>query len=112
MAGLRPTAPRIRPRLTTTQRGYGNPHQKRVAALKRDHIEGSLCPYSWCARPMYSWQELDGDHYSDPLVNTRRHGLPDRLAHARCNRRAGALLRWERQRAREGHVGGTASRDW
>ena len=100
-----------RPRLTTTQRGYGHLHQKRVRMLKAQHVEGTACPFVWCRKPMYSWQALDGEH-SEPLVTTGGRGLPDRLAHARCNRRAGVLLRWARQRAREGHVTGSTSRDW
>lgn len=73
---------------TTTQRGLGNPHvrdKKRLKALLRD---GDLC---WrCGQPMYKWQDLDRDH----IIDRARGGTngPAVLAHASCNRSAGARL--------------------
>lgn len=108
---------------STASRGYGHAHRKQVALLKAQHVDGMPCPYPWCRKPMYLWQALDGDHYSQPRV--LGGGLPDRLAHASCNRSAGATLgnrlRGVRRRMARGgqaEVGpygsgrGTTSRDW
>ncbi len=74
-------------RLTTTQRGLGGSHQadrrRQLAALR----PGQPCPR--CGTGMYPWQRLDLDDYPG-----RVFGGPQvkRLAHARCNRQAGARL--------------------
>jgi len=74
---------------TTTQRGLGTEHvadKKRLMAALR---EGEPC---WrCGKPMYSWQKLDRDHVIDRVLGGT-HG-PAVLAHASCNRAAGAKLR-------------------
>lgn len=73
---------------TTAQRGLGGYHQadkKRLLALHRD---GDLC---WrCGQPMYKWQKLDRDHVIDRSLGGASG--PAVLAHASCNRRAGARL--------------------
>ena len=79
---------RKRHRGTTTQRGVGHAHVKdkraKMAAL-RDGID--RCPY--CGWPMWRTQELELDHHPG-----RVFGGPQvtRLAHARCNRSAGAAM--------------------
>lgn len=82
-----------RPRLTTSQRGYGYHHQRRRSAALRALVPGTPCPY--CGHPMYSDMELDLDH-ADPLAYGGDPRGPRRLAHAPCNRRAGAIIgnRW------------------
>ena|ERR1700754_1486669 len=72
--------------LTTTQRGYGNTHQARRKALLPSAY-GTACPY--CGDPMLPGQALDLDH-TTPLVLGGVQG--DRIAHASCNRSAGARL--------------------
>lgn len=73
---------------TSTQRGLGGDHQadkKRLAALHRD---GDPC---WrCGQPMYKWQALDRDHIVDRALGGTTG--PAVLAHASCNRAAGARL--------------------
>jgi len=56
----------------------------------RDGID--CCPY--CRRPMYRRQKLDLDDWP-PLVIAQRFGIKPhkRLAHAKCNRSAGARLK-------------------
>jgi hypothetical protein len=89
---------------TTTQRGLGAPHvrdKKRLKALLRD---GEPC---WrCGQPMYSWQDLDRDH----IIDRARGGTqgPAVLAHASCNRSAGARLgnKMYPQRQRTGRLPG------
>ena len=73
---------------TTEQRGVGHAHRadkKRLKALLRD---GEPC---WrCGQPMYKWQELDRDHIVDRALGGAQG--PAVLAHASCNRSAGAKL--------------------
>ncbi len=73
---------------TTTQRGLGSFHvadKKRLMALHRD---GDPC---WrCGQPMYKWQQLDRDHVIDRALGGVQG--PAVLAHASCNRSAGARL--------------------
>ena len=76
---------RKRHRGTTTQRLGRNhaPDRRRLLAALKD---GDLC---WrCGQPMFRWQALDRDHVIDRV----RGGIdgPAVLAHARCNRSAGA----------------------
>jgi hypothetical protein len=72
---------------TTTQRGLGWSHVRdrrgKMAALR----DGEPCPY--CGRGMFRGQALELDHYPG-----RVFGGPQvtRLAHARCNRAAGARM--------------------
>lgn len=73
---------------TTEQRGVGHAHardRKRLIALLRD---GEPC---WrCGQPMYKWQALDRDHVVDRALGGAQG--PAVLAHASCNRSAGAKL--------------------
>jgi hypothetical protein len=73
---------------TTDQRGLGADHQadrKRLLALHRD---GDPC---WrCGQPMYKTQALDRDHMVDRALGGTMG--PAVLAHASCNRSAGARL--------------------
>lgn len=79
---------RKRWRGTTTQRGLGWPHVKHGRQLRKVHKDGDLC---WrCGQPMYSWQALDRDHIT-PRALGGTDG-PAVLAHAHCNRSAGAAL--------------------
>lgn len=63
------------------ERGYGYGHRKLRAALIRDAI-GKACVR--CGRPMLRGQALDLDHTED------RTGYLG-MAHASCNRTAGAI---------------------
>src|SRR5215469_6131168 len=71
---------------TTSERGLGAPHVADLKRLKAALRDGDPC---WrCGQPMYRQQNLDRDHVID-----RAHGGTDGpavLAHASCNRRAGA----------------------
>lgn len=101
---------------------YGHAHRRQVAWLKSRMRDGDPC--CRCGRPMYRGQALDGDHHQTPLAFGGV--LPDALAHASCNRRAGAILgnrlrgarrRGARRQAeivgRVPHTGrGTPSRTW
>ncbi len=74
--------------LTTTQRGLGSAHQKRVAYLKDRHLPGTPCRR--CGYPMWDTATLDGGH-ADGHERARGGGaLPDALEHRHCNRSAGA----------------------
>jgi len=69
--------------------GHGTAaHQRARARLLSQHDEGDPC--ARCGRPTYSWQDLDADHVTIPLV--LGGGLPDALTHARCNRYSGWLV--------------------
>jgi len=78
---------RKRHRGTTTQRlGHNHaPDRKRLMAAFKD---GDLC---WrCGQPMFGWQSLERDHVTARALG----GIdgPAALAHAHCNRSAGARL--------------------
>jgi 5-methylcytosine-specific restriction endonuclease McrA len=98
-------ASRKRHRGTTTERGLGYAHQKDGRRLKAVHRDGDLC---WrCGQPMYKWQALERDH-----VTPRAYGGADGpavLAHAHCNRSAGARLG---NRMRGQQPGWFTSRRW
>lgn len=67
---------------------YGYAHRQRRARLMRDLHDGDPC--CRCGQPMYRDQALDADHLFTPIVFGGE--LPDALAHASCNRSAGASL--------------------
>lgn len=67
---------------------YGAGHRKARTKALGQLQEGEPCPF--CSRPMYLDQDLDFDHMV-PLVEGGAQG-PRRLAHASCNRSAGAKL--------------------
>ncbi|AZV00787.1 HNH endonuclease [Gordonia phage Kiko] len=76
---------------STTERGLGWQHQKQVAALKAQHVDGTPC--WWCGQPMFlnsenNWdkQGLAGDH-SVPRASGGT--VADRLLHATCNKERG-----------------------
>lgn len=73
-------------RTTTTARGLGHAHRKRVAALPPP--TGQLCPY--CHKPMWPGTKLDADHTRARALGG--HDSPLRWAHRSCNRRAGQRL--------------------
>lgn len=77
---------------------YGWDHQKATRELKKAMQDGDPC--CRCGQPMYRFQlafdrhdprGIEADHFS--LDRVLGGALPDALAHRRCNRRAGALLR-------------------
>lgn len=76
---------------STTERGLGWQHQKQVAALKAQHIDGSPC--WWCGRAMF----LDSENNWDTATLAGDHSTPrasggtvaDRLLHATCNKERG-----------------------
>ena len=69
---------------STTARGYDHRHKRLRAALLAALVPGTPCPH--CHRPMHPSMALDLDHADD------RSGYRG-LAHASCNRRAGANKR-------------------
>lgn len=73
---------------SSTSRGYNSDHRRVRSKLLEAFCEGDPC--CRCQLPMYSWQRLDADHFSQALALGGT--LPDALAHASCNRRAGAAL--------------------
>jgi 5-methylcytosine-specific restriction endonuclease McrA len=81
-------AARARNRLSTTARGLGAFHQADKKRLLAAHRDGDPC---WrCGQPMYKTQALERDHLTArALGGTDGHAV---LAHARCNRSAGAKL--------------------
>lgn len=79
---------RVRWRGTTTQRGLGAPHQADIRRLRATLQDGEPC---WrCGQPMYHWQALDRDHLTARALGGANG--PAVLAHASCNRSAGARL--------------------
>lgn len=79
---------RKRQRGTTTQRGLGSKHQADGKRQRASLIDGAPC---WrCGLPMYRWQKLDLDHVTPRALGGA--GGPAVLAHASCNRSAGATL--------------------
>lgn len=77
-------------RPTTTEQGLGWEHQRARAAAIADLAAnpGRSC---WrCKRPMYVGQALDFDHVISRVLGGHRG--PRKLAHASCNRSAGASL--------------------
>ena len=87
--------------MSSTTSPYGYDHrQRRVKLLKRAY--GMACPM--CGHTMRKDQPLDLDH-STPVASGGS-GAGDRIAHAACNRSAGAALR-ERLKAPK-----AGSQDW
>jgi len=78
---------RKRHRGTTTQRGLGWSHVQDARRKRAAMVDGEPCPY--CGRGMFEGQALELDHYPG-----RMFGSPQvtRLAHAHCNRSAGASM--------------------
>jgi len=78
---------------TTAQRGLGTEHQRDKKRLQAQLRDGQPC---WrCGLPMYRWQELDRDHITDRARGGAQG--PAVLAHASCNRKAGAQAGNQRQ---------------
>lgn len=82
---------------STQHRGYGAAHQRRARELKAAMHDGDPC--CRCGAPMWRWQltvsrndirGIDADHHKQ--ARALGGGLPDALAHRRCNRSAGASL--------------------
>lgn len=85
---------------STTERGYGNDHQKTRAAAIARFQQGDAC--ARCGGPMYGDpKDLDMDHTED------RRGYRG-LAHRHCNRTAGARKGNRTRRARTA----ARSRNW
>ena len=73
---------------TTKDRGLGADHQADKRRLLALHRDGDPC---WrCGQPMYKSQALDRDHVVDRALGGTMG--PAVLAHASCNRSAGAKL--------------------
>lgn len=79
----------------TTERGLGAGHQKQRRLLL-PLAYGKACPL--CGKPMLEGQPLDLDHVVPRVMGGS--GGPTRIAHRRCNRRAGARLGNRLQTAR------------
>jgi len=78
--------------MTTTQRGYGSPHQRRRARLLPLAI-GKPCDL--CGETMHAEQKLDLDHTISAMLG----GIGDRIVHAKCNRGRSTPLPGGRVRA-------------
>lgn len=98
----RPTGTR-----TTTEKGLGWPHQKRRARLLEEAY-GTDCLK--CSQLMLRGQQLDLDH-DLPRVLGGKAG-EGRMAHAYCNRSAGARLGAALRRARALPPATVHSRRW
>lgn len=85
-----------RNRISTHEAGYGWAHRQRRQALLDAHVDGTLCDL--CLRPMYRSQDLHADH-TDPRA-LHPESEADRLVHASCNTRRGALLGHRLRRGR------------
>lgn len=73
---------------STAERALGGEHVADGKRLKAALRDGEPC---WrCGEPMYSWQALERDHVID-RVHGGANG-PAVLAHASCNRSAGATM--------------------
>jgi hypothetical protein len=84
---IQPCPTHARTRGTTTQRGYGTPHQRRRAQLIPSAI-GTVCPL--CNEPMLAHQKLELDH-TTPLAHDP-NSIGDRIVHATCNASRAAHL--------------------
>ena len=97
------------PRLygTTTQNGYGGPHQALRATLLRQLQQAGMMPCARCGKPIYPGMPADLGHTPDRTAYTG-------LEHARCNRSEGATrgnrLRGLRRRRLQART--AASRQW
>lgn len=98
----------VRPRPTTTERGYGWEHQQARAEALRTMAPGAACPF--CSGEMVRGMALDYDHYPPLALGG---GGVRRLAHASCNRRAGQAIATQLRRIRSRPVTrATNSRAW
>jgi 5-methylcytosine-specific restriction endonuclease McrA len=105
-SGRAVSTPAQRP-LTTTERGLGGAHQAARRAAMKALRDGDPC--ALCGHGMHRDQALDLDH-AIPRALGGADG-PLRLAHARCNRSAGARLGNQRAGKREpSRIDG--SREW
>jgi Recombination endonuclease VII. len=86
----------------TTARGYGHRHQQLRRALL-PYAYGQDCPH--CGLTMTPGQALDLDHTDD------RRGYRG-MAHASCNRRAGALKGNAQRQAAPDPEAPCTSRSW
>lgn len=73
---------------SAASRGYGHAHRRQRAHLLSRFQDGDPC--CRCGQPMYRGQALEADHHG--VAKAMGGLLPDALAHASCNRRAGAIL--------------------
>jgi hypothetical protein len=84
---------------TTTQRGYGNPHQCTGKQRRAAWRPGDPCAH--CGRPIWQLWRIDGAGRRISTVdlphNADRTGYLPGLAHAHCNR-SEAASRGNRQR--------------
>ena len=99
----------MKPRQTTTERGYGHKHRLKVTAARAAYVPGQPC--ARCGKPIQPWQPMDLGHV-DGSSKRQYSGLE----HRHCNRSAGAR-RGNRQRGlrRHGMVtvsAWTPSRNW
>ena len=99
MAGTRRDLQRWAQRGTTTQRGYGSPHQaERERRLKR-YRPGDICPH--CGQPIM-WAPAVVRRFVDLPHNADRTGYLPGLAHRSCNRRDGQRMTTAILAARQG----------
>jgi hypothetical protein len=90
----------------TTAVGLGYAHQQERARAIKAMPDGTPCPYGYCGHaPMYKnpARNYDGRalHYDHIIARALGgHNGPKRLAHARCNMKAGQALRAKLYRSR------------
>lgn len=95
---------------SSSARGVGWAHHKRRKAALAALVDGTPCPF--CQEPMLKTQALDLDH---SLPRALGGTVGDRLAHASCNRAAGARMTNAIRRARSTRtrvVPTRRSREW
>jgi hypothetical protein len=90
----------------TTAVGLGYAHQQERKRAIKAMPDGTPCPYDYCGHaPMYKTPARNPDgmalHYDHVIARALGgHDGPKRLAHARCNMKAGHALRMMLQRSR------------
>lgn len=104
---------RSTPKGTTNERGLGHEHRRERARLLTAAI-GQPCPYAGidpkCTGLMLAGEPLDLDHGIARVHGGRSNNGYNRIAHAGCNRRAGARLGAAITNSRRRPSG--TSRDW
>lgn len=105
-------AARVRWHGSTTQRGYGRPHQAERERRLQRYRPGDLCPH--CGQPMTWWPLKTARRYIDLPHAPGKTGYLPGLAHRYCNRKDGQRMTTAILNARRGRTGRTwqQARPW